>query len=59
MKRNAAREREMFVQIRWQDRALAVPLAQLEVCGLRGVDAETRKGVADWHYWLDQDYEFG
>jgi hypothetical protein len=52
-------EHEMFVQIRWQDRRLAVPLAQLDVRGLRAVDAETRAGVADWHYWLDQDYEFG
>jgi hypothetical protein len=52
-------EHEMFVQIRWEDRPLAVPLAQLEVRGMRAVDAATRDGVADWHYWLDQGYEFG
>jgi len=51
-------EHEMFVAIQWQDRPLAVPLAQLEVRGLRAVDAETREAVADWHYWLDQDYVF-
>ena len=51
-------EREMFVQIRWQNRPLAVPLRQLEVRGLRGVDATTREAVADWHYWLDQGYTF-
>jgi hypothetical protein len=51
-------EREMFVQVRWQDRPLAVPLAQLEVRGLRAVDAETREAIADWHYWLDQGYVF-
>ena len=51
-------EHEMFVQIRWQDRPLAVPLAQLEVRGLRAVDAETREAIADWHYWLDQGYVF-
>ncbi|HEX5435863.1 MAG TPA: calcium-binding protein [Gemmatimonadaceae bacterium] len=51
-------EHEMFVLIRWHDRALAVPLAQLEVRGMRGVDAKTREAVADWHYWLDQGYTF-
>jgi hypothetical protein len=51
-------EHEMFATISWQDRSLAVPLAQLEVRGLRAVDAETREAVADWHYWLDQGYAF-
>src|SRR5215207_3802223 len=51
-------EHEMFVQIHWQDRPLAVPLAQLEVRGLRAVDADTREAIADWHYWLDQGYVF-
>ena len=51
-------QHEMFVQIRWQDRLLAVPLAQLEVRGMRAVDARTRDAVADWHYWLEQGYEF-
>lgn len=51
-------EREMFVQIRWRDRTLAVPLAQLDVGGMRAVDATTRDAVADWHYWLDQGYVF-
>jgi hypothetical protein len=46
----------MFVTIQWQDRPLAVPLAQLEVRGLRVIDAETREAIADWHYWLDQGY---
>lgn len=51
-------EHEMFVQIHGQDRRIAVPLAQLEVRGLRMVDAETREAIADWHYWLDQGYVF-
>jgi hypothetical protein len=51
-------EREMFVTIQWQDRSLAVPLAQLEVRGLRAIDPETREAIADWHYWLDQGYVF-
>ena len=51
-------EHEIFVQIHWEGRELAVPLAQLEVRGMRTVDAATRQAVADWHYWLDQGYEF-
>jgi len=51
-------QHEMFVEICWQDRTLAVPLAQLEVRGMRAVDAKTREATADWHYWLDQSYEF-
>ena len=51
-------EHEMFVEIQWEGRRLAVPLAQLEVRGMRNVDAATREAVADWHYWLEQGYEF-
>ena len=51
-------EHEMFVQIEWEGRRLAVPLAQLEVRSARNVEAATREAVADWHYWLDQGYEF-
>jgi len=51
-------EHEMFVQIKWAGRKLAVPLAQLEVHGIRTVDAATRQAIGDWHYWLDQGYEF-
>ncbi len=47
-------EHEMFVKIRWQERTLAVPLAQLKPT--RQVDEDTRQAVADWHYWVDQGY---
>lgn len=47
--------REMFVMIRWVDDDLAVPLAQLQVVD---ADGETREAVADWHYWVQQRYEF-
>jgi hypothetical protein len=48
-------EREMFVQIRWRNRSLAVPLIQLE-----GVDAtgEADEAIADWRYWVEQGYRF-
>lgn len=45
---------EMFVQIRWRDRSLGVPLAQLEPAE---ADAETLEAVADWHYWVRRGYQ--
>ena len=48
-------EREMFVSIRWGQRTLAVPLAQLEV--VKASD-ETREAVEDWHYWVGMGYCF-
>jgi hypothetical protein len=48
--------REMFVTIRWNDGELAVPLSQLRASS--NVDNATRAAVQDWHYWVDQGYEF-
>ncbi len=47
-------EHEMFVKIRWQERTLAVPLAQLKPT--LKADQKTREAIADWHYWLDQGH---
>ena len=47
-------EHEMFVQVRWNRRALAVPLSQLQ--GI-DVDEQTRQAVEDWHYWVARGYE--
>jgi hypothetical protein len=44
---------EMFVRVKWQGRAFAVPLAQLEP---QGVDPRTAQAVADWHYWVNSGY---
>jgi hypothetical protein len=41
-------EHEVFVLIRWDRRALGVPLAQLEAVA---VDEQTRQAIEDWHYW--------
>ena len=49
-------EREMFVEINWDGDTLAVPLSQLEA---PEADAETQQAIADWHYWVNQGYEFG
>lgn len=48
-------EHEMFVMIGWEDRTLAVPLAQLEAIQ---PDNTTAQAVADWHYWVKQGYQF-
>jgi hypothetical protein len=49
-------EQEMFVEIAWEGDTLAVPLIQLEA---PDADAETQQAIADWHYWVNQGYEFG
>ena len=48
-------EHEMFVLIRRKTRKLAVPLSQLE--GIE-VDEQTQQAIEDWHYWVEQGYEF-
>ena len=47
-------QHEMFVLIRWERRALAVPLAQLEGVA---VDDQTRQVIEDWQYRVAQGYE--
>ncbi len=44
-------EHDMFVQIRWQGRKMAVPLSQLEAIG---ADESTQEAIGDWHYWVAQ-----
>lgn len=46
---------EMFVEIRWQNDTLSVPLAQIEA--IDG-DEATQCAIADWHYWVNRGYEF-
>ena len=47
---------EMFVEIRWSGRTLAIPLSQVEPIG---TDDKTREAIKDWHYWVARGYEFG
>jgi hypothetical protein len=44
-------EHDMFVQIRWQERKMAVPLSQLETID---ADESTDEAIGDWHYWVAQ-----
>jgi hypothetical protein len=46
---------DMFVMIRWEKDGLAVPLAQLKPIK---ADKQTVEAIEDWHYWVDQGYEF-
>ena len=48
-------EQEMFVTVSWEDRKLAVPLAQLEPIQ---ADKITREAIKDWYYWVERGYEF-
>jgi len=47
-------EHEMLVNIRWNERVLAIPLAQL---GGVDVDEQTHQAMQDWHTWVDRGYE--
>ena len=46
---------DMLVMIRWSNRNLAVPLAQLKPID---VDESTKQAIEDWHYWIAQGYCF-
>jgi hypothetical protein len=48
-------ECEMFILIRWEKEELAVPLAQLKPVA---ADEETVRAAEDWHYWIQQGYQF-
>jgi hypothetical protein len=49
-------DREMYVEITWEDDTLAVPLIQIEATD---ADSQTQQAIADWHYWVNRGYEFG
>jgi len=46
-------EHDIFVSIQWHGRTMAVPLSQLAAVD---PDDSTAEAVADWHYWVGQDY---
>ena len=47
--------REMYVQVSWNGRTLAVPLAQLRAVGTAG---KTKEALGDWEYWVKRGNEF-
>jgi hypothetical protein len=43
----------MLVQINWQGRKMAVPLAQRAAVN---PDESTAEAIGDWHYWVSRGY---
>jgi hypothetical protein len=48
-------EHDMLVDISWSGKALAIPLSQIKPLD---ADGETIEAIEDWHYWVQQGYEF-
>lgn len=48
-------EKELFVEIQWHERQLAVPLSQLVAVN---ADEESKQIVEDWQYWVQRGYAF-
>lgn len=48
--------KEIFIEINWQGRQLAVPLSQLEA--IEEVEEETQEAIEDWHYWVARGYQY-
>ena len=46
---------DMYVDISWQGKVLAIPLIQIRPLD---VDGDTSEAIDDWHYWKKQGYEF-
>jgi hypothetical protein len=46
---------EIVVLTEWHGRTLGVPLAQLRA---RKVNADTKEGIEDWHYWVEMGYQY-
>ena len=48
-------EHDMYVDVSWRDKVLAVPLYQLNPLD---ADEDSIEAVGDWHYWIKQGYTF-
>ncbi|MCD6376967.1 MAG: calcium-binding protein [Caldisericaceae bacterium] len=48
--------KEIFIEINWQGRQLAVPLSQIEA--IEEVEEETQEAIEDWHYWAARGYQY-
>ncbi|HEY5892670.1 MAG TPA: calcium-binding protein [Chthoniobacterales bacterium] len=46
---------EMMVEVKWRDRTMGLPLAQIKGVD---VDEKTVEAIADWHYWVAQGRQF-
>ena len=48
-------EHDMYVEISWRGKVLAVPLSQIKPLN---TDEDTVEAIGDWHYWKNQGYTF-
>ena len=48
-------EKEMFVDVRWGDGQLSIPLSQLKPTN--SAPEEIKEAVEDWHYWVKRGYQ--
>ena len=48
-------EHEMYVDVSWKGKVLAVPLAQLNPLD---ADEDSIEATGDWHYWSKRGYTF-
>jgi hypothetical protein len=48
-------EHDMYVEISWKGKALAVPLSQIKPLN---ADEDTVEAIGDWHYWKNHGYTF-
>jgi len=50
-------DQEIYVDMPWEGRTLAIPLAQIGPIAV-ATDDETIEAIEDWHYWINQGYLF-
>jgi len=48
-------EHDMYVDVSWKEKTIAVPLTQLKPLD---ADDDSIEAIGDWHYWKEQGYEF-
>ena len=48
-------EHDMYVDVSWKGRDLAIPLSQIKPLD---ADDNTVESIADWHYWNNMGYRF-
>jgi len=48
-------EHDMYVEISWKGKALAIPLSLIKPLN---ADEDTVEAIGDWHYWKNQGYTF-
>ena len=48
-------EQDMYVEISWRSKTLAIPLSQIKPLN---ADEDTVEAIGDWHYWKSQGYSF-